>query len=87
MESQLRLLPEGAARAKLCQMFAPNIDRKGRALRGALALILFAAAGIAVFRAAGLWLIVILAAAAIFTTFEALRGWCALRACGIKTRH
>jgi len=29
---------------------------------------------------------VTLAAAGAFVLFEALRGWCALRACGIKTR-
>lgn len=68
-------------------MFAPNIDLKGRALRGALALMLFAAAAIAWNRAGKRWIVVLLVAAALFTAFEALRGWCALRACGIKTKQ
>jgi hypothetical protein len=33
-----------------------------------------------------LWLGLALVLSGIFVLFEALRGWCALRACGIKTR-
>jgi hypothetical protein len=29
----------------------------------------------------------VLATAGVFALFEALRGWCLARACGIKTRH
>ena len=63
--------------------FQPNINSRGRALRafGALIFALGAAAtwshsriGSAVF-----------AGIAIFMFFEAGRGWCAARACGIKT--
>ena len=32
------------------------------------------------------WLGLVLAASGAFVLFEALRGWCALQACGIKTR-
>ena len=32
------------------------------------------------------WLGGVLLASAVFVAFEALRGWCALRACGIKTK-
>lgn len=33
-----------------------------------------------------LWLAIVLAIMGGFTMFEALRGWCALRACGLKTK-
>ena len=64
--------------------FSPNIDNKGRLLRGTIALLLFIGAGFGF--AAALWLGLALAASGAFVLFEALRGWCALRACGIKTR-
>ncbi len=64
--------------------FSPNIDNKGRWLRGTIALLLFIAAGFGF--AAALWLGLVLAASGAFVLFEALRGWCAMRACGIKTR-
>ncbi len=32
------------------------------------------------------WLGIVLLASGFFVAFEALRGWCALRACGIKTK-
>jgi hypothetical protein len=64
--------------------FAANIESKGRLLRGAGAGLL----GIA---ALALWrrfpaAAVGLAVAAGFLGFEAARGWCALRACGVKTK-
>ena len=64
--------------------FARNIDGKGRAVRGAMAAGLFIGAGFA-FRVSSL-LGVVLVLAAVFALFESLRGWCALRACGIKTK-
>jgi hypothetical protein len=64
--------------------FARNIDNRGRLVRGLGALALFAGAGFGF--PASAWLGVTLAAAGAFVLFEALRGWCALRACGIKTR-
>lgn len=64
-------------------LFSPNIDNKGRAVRGAMA---FTVALGAVFtwrhsRSAAS----ALAMVATFVAFEAVRGWCAARACGIKT--
>lgn len=62
----------------------PNIDNKGRIIRGILALVL----GIAAVlmwphsRAAG----IALAGSAVFVAFEAARGWCVARACGVKTK-
>ena len=32
------------------------------------------------------WLAVMLAMAGVFCLFEAIRGWCVMRACGVKTR-
>lgn len=65
-------------------MFARNIDNKGRILRGILAIALLVAAAFTF--EPSRTLSVILAVAGAFTAFEALRGWCGLRACGIKTK-
>lgn len=65
-------------------LFQRNIDNKGRLVRGVMALGLFIGAAFA-FRTSTL-LGIILVASGAFVLFEALRGWCALRACGIKTK-
>jgi Protein of unknown function (DUF2892) len=64
--------------------FRRNLETKGRVIRGVGALALAVAAMFAWphSRAAGIGL----ALAAAFVAFEAARGWCALRACGIKTK-
>jgi hypothetical protein len=66
------------------RFFAPNISGRGRALRGlgAAALLVggWFASGVSV------WFGVPLVLMGAFVLFEAVRGWCALRACGIKTR-
>ena len=62
----------------------PNIDHKGRLVRGFGALALLAGAAFAFIVSA--WLAVGLIALGLFVAFEALRGWCVLRACGIKTK-
>lgn len=64
--------------------FARNIDGRGRLLRalGALGL-LGAALWIGPHQP---WVGVAVGIAAAFVGFEALRGWCVLRACGIRTR-
>ncbi len=64
--------------------FSPNIDTKGRLVRGLGALVLLVGAGFGF--TVSLWLGFGLLAAGIFVGFEALRGWCVMRACGIKTR-
>jgi hypothetical protein len=65
--------------------WACNIDRRGRMLRFSSGVILLLAGGL--FYWQGLhWAGWILVAAALFTWFEAARGWCALRALGVKTR-
>jgi len=65
-------------------LFAPNIDNKGRLVRGGGALALLVGAGFGF--TLSLWLGGVLLATGLFVLFEALRGWCGLRACGIKTK-
>jgi len=64
--------------------FSRNIDNKGRLVRGLGALFLLTGAGFGFSVSA--WLGAGLLAAGVFVAFEALRGWCALRACGIRTK-
>jgi len=66
------------------QLFQPNIDNTGRLVRGFLALALIIAA-IFCFRSST-WVGLLLLAFGGFVLFEAVRGWCGLRACGIKTK-
>ena len=66
------------------RLFSPNIDNRGRIVRGCGALVLLAGAGF-VFTVS-VWLGAVLLGAGAFVLFESLRGWCALRACGIKTK-
>jgi hypothetical protein len=66
--------------------WACNIDRRGRMLRFASGAILLLAAGLFYFQGEP-WPAWILAAAALFTWFEAARGWCVLRAFGFRTRY
>ncbi len=60
-----------------------NIGAPGRAARGGLAIVFVLIAGCLV------WAAPILAAIfgviGLFSAFEAFVGWCAVRACGIKT--
>jgi hypothetical protein len=66
------------------KLFAPNLQSEGRRARGALAFM-FGAVALAVIPFSRR-LSILLFFAAIFTAFEAVRGWCVLRACGIKTQ-
>ena len=61
-----------------------NIDTKGRVIRGIGALAMGIGAAIAWphLRAASIGL----AASSVFVAFEAGRGWCVARACGVKTK-
>ena len=65
-------------------LFARNIGNTGRLVRGLGALALLIGAGFGFF--VSVWLGVGLAVGGVFVLFEALRGWCLARACGIKTR-
>ncbi len=64
--------------------FSPNIDRRGRIVRAVwgVALIL---AGVLLWRRSN-WVCLALVAAGGFGLYEAFRGWCLMRACGIKTK-
>lgn len=68
----------------MAKFLTPNIDAKGRKVRailGSLALL----AGVVV----GFWNLRVglaLAGGGVFMLFEASRGWCVVRACGIKTK-
>ncbi len=64
-----------------------NIDSKGRWFRGINSLILIASAGLVWWMAWPLWIAIVLGAIGLFCGYEALKGWCALRALGIKTRY
>lgn len=64
-----------------------NIETTGRVLRGILSLILLTTAGVAYFLEWTVWLTILLAISGVFVAFEALKGWCVARACGIKTRY
>ena len=62
-----------------------NIDTKGRLLRAAGAF-LFAVAAVIMWKNSHAGSIA-LGGAAVFMAFEAAQGWCAARACGIKTKY
>jgi hypothetical protein len=66
------------------KFFATNIGRRGRIARAVLGGILLIA-GVSLAWIAW-WACAIVLVAGVFTLFEAARGWCLLRACGIKTR-
>lgn len=64
--------------------FRPNLTPTGRLVRGLGGLGLLAGAWLG--SSVSLWLGLILLASALFVLFEAARGWCVLRACGIRTK-
>ena len=64
--------------------FARNLSNTGRLVRGLAALVLLLGSGLGFL--VSVWLGAGLAVGGLFALFEALRGWCVLRACGIKTR-
>jgi hypothetical protein len=65
-------------------LFSRNIGNTGRLVRGLGGLALVVGAGFGFFVSA--WLGLVLTVLCVFVLFEALRGWCVMRACGIKTR-
>jgi hypothetical protein len=64
--------------------FSRNIDGRGRLLRASLGLVLLIG-GIGLCQL-NVWGAVVLILSGGFCLFEAARGWCVMRACGIKTR-
>ena len=63
-------------------LFKQNIGPAGRIVRGAFGLAALASAF--VWRANTIAL-VLLAGSGLFMMFEAVKGWCVARACGLKT--
>jgi len=64
--------------------FSRNIDNRGRLAR-ALTGIGLIIAGVVVW-APGRWAWIPLVAAGAFALYEAARGWCIMRACGLRTK-
>jgi hypothetical protein len=62
----------------------PNIDNKGRAARGGIAVVFVLVGGCLLSQAPIFAVIFILIG--LFCAFEAWQAWCAVRACGFKTR-
>jgi hypothetical protein len=65
-------------------IFPTNLETKGRIIRGAVAF--FLAVGVFFAWPYSRGAAIGLGLTAAFVAFEALRGWCALRACGLKTK-
>lgn len=68
----------------MSSFFRPNIGRQGRIARGVIGTLCLVA-GIVVAGDVSLWGL-ILVLAGLFAIYEALRGWCLARACGVKTK-
>ena len=69
----------------MSRFFSRNIGFYGRLARGVIGKILLIA-GI-VMADFVLWICLVLVALGLFAIFEAVRGWCLARACGIRTKH
>ncbi len=66
------------------QFFRPNIKRQGRIARGVIGSICLITGIITVDPC--LWLGLVFVVAGLFAIYEAVRGWCLVRACGLKTK-
>ncbi|MGB7767545.1 MAG: YgaP-like transmembrane domain [Verrucomicrobiia bacterium] len=66
------------------RFFRPNLSHRGRMARGVIGALCLIA-GIIVAGDYTLWGLV-LVVAGLFAIFESIRGWCLLRACGLKTK-
>jgi hypothetical protein len=71
---------------KIFQMIKPNIDTKGRIVRASMALMLLGLALYGYVTSWSFWIFIPVALGGILAGYEAARGWCVVRACGIKTR-
>jgi hypothetical protein len=66
------------------KLFASNLKIEGRIVRGGISAVLLLAALLCFSISIGLAILLLIPG--LFVLFEAVRGWCVLRACGIKTR-
>jgi len=71
-------------RVGMGNFFARNINRTGRIVRAVWGIALIVA-GILLSGRSG-WACIFLVAFGVFALYEAARGWCLMRACGIKTK-
>jgi hypothetical protein len=71
-------------RVGMGNFFARNIDRTGRIVRAVWGVALIIA-GVLLSGRSG-WASFLLVAFGVFALYEAARGWCLMRACGIKTK-
>ena len=68
-------------------MAACNIDSKGRKIRATSAVLLILSAAVAWWMDWPIWIAIVLGTSGLFCGYEAFKGWCALRAMGIKTKY
>ena len=69
----------------MSQFFNRNIGFHGRMARGVLgAISLIAGMIVADYE---VWLCLLLIGLGLFAIFEAVRGWCLARACGLRMKH
>jgi hypothetical protein len=66
------------------RFFSRNLDFRGRMARGVIGTICLIAGIVIVDYSLRFGLVFV--AAGLFAMFEAIRGWCIARACGIKTK-
>jgi hypothetical protein len=66
------------------KFFSRNIDNRGRIVRGVLGGVLVISGMVACSH--NVWVAAVLIVSGGFCLFEAVRGWCVMRACGVKTR-
>jgi hypothetical protein len=70
---------------RMAGFFSSNIGTTGRLLRGIPGAICAVAAVWVAFTGPW-WLALILGISGAFMLFEAFRGWCIMRACGVRTK-
>jgi Protein of unknown function (DUF2892) len=68
---------------RICPEMKPNIDNNGRVARGGMAVIFLLFGACLIPEAPVFAAIFVLIG--LFCAFEAWIGWCAVRACGVKT--
>jgi len=68
----------------MSRFFQPNLNHRGRLARGVIGA-LFLVAGIVIAGDYSLWGLIFVVAG-LFAIFESIRGWCLVRACGIRTK-
>jgi len=69
----------------MSKFFRPNIEGAGRWIRSISGLVSLGAAAY-VASVGPLWLAIVLAGSGAFMLYEGLRGWCLMRACGVRTK-